>query len=858
MKRSRYIAMVMAITVLLTMLFSVTGCSLVSKVSSVAKIFVSAENGNDENDGLTAETAVATLEKAIPLVTDTYTAAKIVVIGTYQAETLPTHTAPVVITGEGSGTLLFTKDLFLGGPTTFENIGLGAAKSCYLTTDAHALTVANDVTAAGEGVLNLHIGSNDADCGKTYAYIGGGAYGMVHVGVSNNTDHRAVAGSYVELQGGTIDTLRYGTRWNGTNRYHTDFTEPVNLVIGAATIQKEFVFSTYELIPVFRNGFQVLHNNGTAGDITLQKPVVTCAWDGKAWIMNSESYEDCYLTPTDTLGAYTVHGGMEALAMDESDYNKEYRSVNGVLTVPPGTYTVMFDQSFETEYGHYGDRIIGFDECTIDLSEQPHKEKANHLFLGWVDKDGNAVPNEVTLEAGDVLTASYLEYSEADLTTPEPSVVLELGEPTVGFTLSYSETLLQKLPTKSAVFGGLWIPSISLNANMWADLTHGYEFVYKDTTYTATDSVATAREHKMSVSCSGIEDYNTAYTARGYLCYTDLNGNDQYGYSAPATTTLYALAKNTAPTDDDQKALYEFIVEKAKEYAKETFSETTPLADIPVGPNGTAYTVTNGNFIVREHTFDSGKGGEAVEIVRLTDVHYNYVNDEDKAENNPALISTRNYRSWLRNGESAARVRPTLQYAALADQLIVTGDVLDYLSRGALEIAHKEIWDLYPDAFLCNGNHDYVQVMEGKMGEVLSFEERYQMLRDGWEHDPLYTSRVLKDKVMVIQMDNGQCKNLDGQVEKLTADLKLAREKGYVVLLFMHIPLEEEKDSTASEVQERYRLITQNADVIKGIFVGHTHKDQYAEIEATLPDGTKTTIPQYTAATFGVSRIIVK
>lgn len=857
MKRSRILAISMAITVLLAVLFSVTGCAP-KQTPPVAEVFLNAANGNDENDGLTAETAVKTLEKAVKLVTETHTAAKVVLLGTYETEILPNHTVPVTITGKGNGTLLFTKDLFLGGPTAFENMGLGAAQSCWLTTDANALTVAADVTAAGEGVLNLHIGSNDADCGKTYAYIGGGAYGTIHIGVSNNTANRAMAGSHVELQGGTVDTLRYGTRWNGVDRYHTDYTDHVNLVIGAASIQKEFIFSTYELVPVFRNGFQVLHNNGTAGNITLKKPVVTCAWDGKAWIMNSESYENCYLTPTDTLGTYTVHGGMEALAMDESDYNKEYRSVNGVLTVPAGTYTVMFDQSFETEFGHYGDRIIGFDDCTVDLSEQPYKEKKGNLFLGWVDQNGNAVPNEVTLKAGDVLTASYLEYSETDLTTPVPSVVLDKGEPTIGFTLSYSTELMEKLPTKSAVFGGLWIPSLGLNANLWADLTYGYEYTYKDVTYTATDSIATAKEHTMKVSCSGANEYNTLYTARGYLCYTDANGNDRYAYSAETSTTLYALAKNTSPADDEQKALYEFIVEKAREYAKDSFSETTPVTDIPVGPNGKAYKVTNGNFTVREHVFDSGKGGEAVEIVRITDIHYNYLNAEDKAENNPTLISTRNYRYWLYNGQSAANVRPRLEYAADSDLLILTGDVLDYLSRGALEITHKEVWNKYPDTLICNGNHDYVQIMEGKMGEVLSFEERYQMLRDGWKHDPLYTSRVLKDKVMVIQLDNGQSRNLDGQAEKLTADLELAREKGYVVLLFMHIPLEHEKKSQTADVQERYRIITESADVIKGIFVGHEHVDGYSEIPATTPDGTVTVIPQYTATMSGTSRIIVK
>ena len=42
-----------------------------------------------------------------------------------------------------------------------------------------------------------------------------------------------------------------------------------------------------------------------------------------------------------------------------------------------------------------------------------------------------------------------------------------------------------------------------------------------------------------------------------------------------------------------------------------------------------------------------------------------------------------------------------------------------------------------------------------------------------------------------------------------------------------------------------YDLITNNADVIRGVFTGHMHSDFYTEIVAKTADGTQTTIPQY-------------
>lgn len=62
-------------------------------------------------------------------------------------------------------------------------------------------------------------------------------------------------------------------------------------------------------------------------------------------------------------------------------------------------------------------------------------------------------------------------------------------------------------------------------------------------------------------------------------------------------------------------------------------------------------------------------------------------------------------------------------------------------------------------------------------------------------------------------------------------------------------------DSTPKQV---YDIITNNADVIKGIFCGHVHNDHYVEVKAKTSDGQDAVIPQYvlTAAFYDKGHVL--
>ena len=119
-----------------------------------------------------------------------------------------------------------------------------------------------------------------------------------------------------------------------------------------------------------------------------------------------------------------------------------------------------------------------------------------------------------------------------------------------------------------------------------------------------------------------------------------------------------------------------------------------------------------------------------------------------------------------------------------------------------------------------------------------------------------------------------QAKNL-----KLKKDLAVARENGYAVFLVCHAPLNTNDPKYASTIPltkkmrepfpmrggianffdgrygpkpcsqgvdgEMYNIVTNNADIIASLLVGHIHGEYYTEIKAKTADGLEKSIPQY-------------
>jgi hypothetical protein len=208
------------------------------------------------------------------------------------------------------------------------------------------------------------------------------------------------------------------------------------------------------------------------------------------------------------------------------------------------------------------------------------------------------------------------------------------------------------------------------------------------------------------------------------------------------------------------------------------------------------------------------------------------------------------------------------------DQTVITGDVMDYLTWGSLELMDELIWKDNPDILVAVGMHDLVRKMEGAVQDPTTLSSRIDIVKDYWRHDMFYTSRVLGDKVMVIVMYNNT-QYFDFQAEKLRADLDRARQENLIVVIFQHEQLctRKSEDEYVEPIRENTRMgsrnfykdflgnesadeatldvieiIKGNGDIIKGIFCGHRHNDFYTEIPAYYMENgkrTDTVIPQY-------------
>lgn len=282
-----------------------------------------------------------------------------------------------------------------------------------------------------------------------------------------------------------------------------------------------------------------------------------------------------------------------------------------------------------------------------------------------------------------------------------------------------------------------------------------------------------------------------------------------------------------------------------------------------------------GQYII-ETEIDSGLGGEPIEINQITDIHFNYVAVAD--ENDKEVMGTRECRLWNREGESVKSAINAMNVAQYADQTVITGDTLDYLSQGTIMLTKKHILSRDKNVMIALGGHELTKQMQTNLPDETPLEERLEILRQFWIHDMFYYSKEIGTKVIAICLDNSQSRFLPCQIEKLETDIKRAKEENKIILIFMHEPISPldssgtipalwesrgshkefdfcDKTTIGAKPEDKatekvYSLITENADVIKGLFCGHRHSMFYMNVKASYSDKDgvhETTIPQLVA-----------
>ena len=124
---------------------------------------------------------------------------------------------------------------------------------------------------------------------------------------------------------------------------------------------------------------------------------------------------------------------------------------------------------------------------------------------------------------------------------------------------------------------------------------------------------------------------------------------------------------------------------------------------------------------IRRADFASTKPDtKPIKILHFTDVRLNWTTKQD--ENNDEIMYTKKFRHWNENAASVKALEKAMDYAETFDKTVITGDVLDFMSSGAMELMDKYVWNRDPNITVTLGNHEYVRQMETDKTDETSLE----------------------------------------------------------------------------------------------------------------------------------------
>jgi hypothetical protein len=415
------------------------------------------------------------------------------------------------------------------------------------------------------------------------------------------------------------------------------------------------------------------------------------------------------------------------------------------------------------------------------------------------------------------------------------------------------------------------------------------------------------------------EDYYTWFTARGFIKFTDYNGIDRVLYTEQSQSCMYKVAAETAEADltDAEQAVIDYIdnyhtvAEYDKLYEK-TYTYGADENGNITDPNRVIYT-QNGLF-VRDVAIDVdtlGGDDEAYEICFITDSHFNVLSTNDILNGSKYILGS--YRGRYYYTYRRAYIVKQLAYASRFDRVVFGGDQFDYLSDGNLTSVDRMITkkSINGSVKMVLGNHESAEfcapVDVVNAHEVLTLEEKYAQIQNYWANDTYIDGEIVKNKqgkavAMMIYLDNSDEEYWQVQLDTLPTYFAEAREAGVPVFIYQHIPMltmnpdetevwysgmegsfamnesesknGEKVDFTSASgymgdanstqlTKDVCALIRKNADIVKGVFCGHTHENVYTEIVGLNADGTPNDlrIPQHNGFAghrHGVMKITLK
>ena len=596
-------------------------------------VFLDAANGSDDNDGLSAEKAFATIEagfsalNAVP-----QTKKKLVVVGTYEySGVLPPNSTPIIITGDGSGSSVFCLkgSAYASGDITFENIALGLNAGTY-HTNGGALTIEDNVTAYGGKVMPLRFGKGNANMTQKPVTLKVGSYGIIQLGTfyNANKQRHTVDGSDIVIDGATVESIKLYADYYDVSHAGSDYAGDIRFTVNSGSLGS-IVFGTVDwdsnrfnfdqLNSRFVDGasFRLLNNNGTKTQVSYVSAPGTILSGlpescENVWIVSAEKADGCFLEYTETEGVYKVNGDKTAVAYQNGA--AVAISSRGYITIPQGVTEVKFEDKIDYVYAN--DIITFYEDVTdFDVSAVEPDAKDGKIFEGWY-KGETAVEKIGSYAAGDELPARYIdidttndgEFYIVGAQIRKGSANVEQG---LRFVVEQKGSVADKIGTFGTVVesGSLVLPT---------DLTRGHDMKYgqplyneyekalPDGAYVTTWSNGAWSSDKgpsavpaekifkelsdggvqYTVCITGIEEslYDRFYTVKGYVRYEDANGTERVLYTEYYQTSLAAIAEAAVAageTDEAITAVTDYYENGRKtRYMAENYENRTDLATV--------------------------------------------------------------------------------------------------------------------------------------------------------------------------------------------------------------------------------------------------------------------------------------
>ncbi len=353
-------------------------------VNNTATFYVS-ENGNDANDGLTAGTAFATIDRAEKwLGYSTAENKTIIVSGEVDFDGGEPHDDMITIKGDGTASIAYKSSgynsviysyLELMGPTTFENITLPDIETTrFIVTNGQELVFGEGV---GEGSAKYYIGNLDNSSTSSKAenvtvnsWAGNAEKGaMLDIGTYGGSSTDNTMGDLnLTINGGTIRRIWFNKAvingnvniiWNGGN---------------LTTLEGSEYSTRINENTVFNGAIQFIMNNGKGAEVLGDAFTSVTAADG-VWYVYCNETAGGYLTTTDYPGFYKVNGAEYAKATCR-ETGEVFYSYDGELDLEgyDGTFDVEFYDSI-----HFGD--VNYDGV-LDICDLIAEKKAIISYAG--------------------------------------------------------------------------------------------------------------------------------------------------------------------------------------------------------------------------------------------------------------------------------------------------------------------------------------------------------------------------------------------------------------------------------------------------------------------------------------------